>query len=134
MNKRPNLTLKAIGARWGVSPTTVRRTFFRHNVSGTKLGQARSASVRFTEQDVAEVERRAVAREVAVPLGGGIGRQPNLTLNEIGERWGVHRTTARRRLDEFGREAKKLGRARSASVRYTLEDVEEVERWSRRRP
>jgi hypothetical protein len=56
-----------------------------------------------------------------------------ITLAEVALRWGVHRTTAKRILDRYGREREKFGQARSATVRYKERDIEEVERLAKLR-
>ncbi len=56
-----------------------------------------------------------------------------ITLAEVALRWRVHRSTAKRILDRFGREREKFGEARSASVRYKERDIEEVERLAKHR-
>jgi hypothetical protein len=78
--------------------------------------------------DVEMVERQAVLSKLS-PVRSNVPLSfPKLTLEKIAERWAVSRTTARRILDRFGCEAMKFGPARSSTVRYSLYDVESIER------
>jgi len=51
-----------------------------------------------------------------------------MALADLAVRWGCHRSTASRTLQRFGIPGLKMGRAKSASIRYRIADIERVER------